>query len=114
MPGWDSLLAELNNRLKHSQDIFMLESGGKSQCEVGRCRVPSLIVKKAEGSMHALIDLTRLISKTGNQENTEELLENIELLRQKWLSVSQLSEQWKAYRQSGLDEVEQVLGRLKK
>lgn len=107
----DSLLADLRKRLAHSQDVFQLESGGKSQCEIGRCRVPSLTVKRAEGSMHALIDLIRLLSRE-QQGADSELEKGLLDLQQKWLAVSQLSDQWQAYRQSGIDEIQSVLATL--
>lgn len=106
-----TLLAELNQRLAHSQDVFQRESGGLSQCEVGRCRVPSLTVKRAEGSMHALIDLIRLVQSVQKEQGTE-LAEGLAQLQEKWLAVSQLSEQWQVYRQAGLDEVQSVIDRL--
>ena len=91
----ENLLNDLNDRLKHSQDVFMVESGGKSQCEIGRCRVPSLTVKKAEGSMHALIDLLRVVSDQ-QAHDSGQLRQNLLQLMEKWLAVSQLSDQWKA------------------
>ena len=106
-----ALLADLQQRLQQSQDVFQLEAGGLSQCEVGRCRVPSLTVKQAEGSMLALIDLIRLLSDA-ETEDANQIAGELGQLRDKWLAVSQLSDQWKAYRQSGLDEVQSVIDKF--
>jgi len=95
---------QLHTRLEQRRAKFMQASGGKTVCEIGKQHSVEYSVKKSEGKMQALTDIVRCLKKPQAE------LENcVSKVYEAWRRLSEISPAWLAYKQAGIEEIEQAL-----
>lgn len=96
---------QLRDRLEQLRAEFMQASGGKTVCEIGKQHSVEYSLKKSEGKMQALTDIVRCLKKEPQAE-----LENcVSKVYEAWRRLSEISPAWLAYKQAGIEEIEQAL-----
>lgn len=111
MNDYEQFKKQIKQRLKQTQQEFMQESDGKTQCEIGRQgRDTPLSLKQIEGRMQALQDLDRIFSRRTDSTNLfKDLLIK---LHEKWQALPDSSSHWRMYRSSGLEEIRRLISQL--
>ena len=101
----DKRINTLENNLVGLQQIYLKLSYGKSQCVLGKEGQPSIEIKQAEGAMQAMSDLIRCLKKHTDDASFELCVVSV---KEQWQKLSEISPQWAAYKQAGLEELEKV------
>ncbi|MGD2118186.1 MAG: hypothetical protein PVG66_07500 [Chromatiales bacterium] len=93
--------------LQSAEADFLQQADGKTVCEIGKSGSATLDLKAAEGKMQALRDISRAMKKSANDQ--EALHTALQQLQQYWQSLSEISAEWRAYKQAGLQAISDAI-----
>ena len=98
--------------LQSAETEFLEQADGKTVCEIGKAGSATLELKAAEGKMQALRDISRAIKKSGH--DAVELQAQMQQLQHRWQSLSEISAEWRTYKEAGLQAIADAIASAEK
>ena len=98
----------LESALADARQAFSEAACGKTVCQIGREQTQNLPLTTLEGRMQALTDACRCLK----QKNRQDMQTCLQKQFVRWQKLTELSEDWRVYKQAGIDALQSVQNML--